>query len=210
MEKASSSISEFKIFGFPIFAKLLGTFNPFGQWMITDMFGIMLVALAFLTIIYKVKIDNILDGFADGAKKALLPSFIILLIYTMLVICTYHPFQLTIYKFIVDLTSGFNVFTTSIVAILSSLFNGDPVYVFQSVIPYLSGTVTNQEMYPIISVIFQSIYGVTMLIAPTSVVLMGILSYMGVSYKDWFKAIWKLLVELLVILLVIFTILVLI
>ena len=52
-------------------------------------------------------------------------------------------------------------------------------------------------------------YGVTMLVAPTSVVLMTVLSYLGVSYKEWFKNIWKLLLELLVLMLIIFTILVL-
>ena len=35
------------------------------------------------------------------------------------------PFQLVIYKAILGITDGFNVFTTFIVAILSALFNGD-------------------------------------------------------------------------------------
>ena len=45
-----------------------------------------------------------------------------------------------------------------------------------------------------------------MLVAPTSVVLMVVLSYMGISYKDWFKNIWKLLIEFLAIILVLFLI----
>jgi len=59
----------------------------------------------------------------------------------------------------------------------------------------------------IVAVIFQAMYGLTMLVAPTSLILMGTLSYLDVSYKNWWKAIWKLFVELLVILLIIFTIL---
>ena len=48
-----------------------------------------------------------------------------------------------------------------------------------------------------------------MLAVPTSLTLMVVLSYLGISYKDWLKSIWKLLVELLVVLLLVFTILVL-
>ena len=50
-------------------------------------------------------------------------------------------------------------------------------------------------------------YGVAMLVAPTSLVLMGILSYLKVSYKEWLKTIWKLLLELFIVLLIIFIIL---
>ena len=49
-----------------------------------------------------------------------------------------------------------------------------------------------------------------MLVAPTSLVLMGILSYLKIPYGKWFKTIWKLLLELLVLLLIVFTILILI
>ena len=46
-----------------------------------------------------------------------------------------------------------------------------------------------------------------MLVAPTSLVLMGVLSYLNVSYKEWFKNVWKLLLELFIVLLIIFIIL---
>ena len=50
-------------------------------------------------------------------------------------------------------------------------------------------------------------YGLTMLVAPTSLILMATLSYLKVSYKDWLKNVWKLLLELFIILLIIFIIL---
>jgi uncharacterized ion transporter superfamily protein YfcC len=50
-------------------------------------------------------------------------------------------------------------------------------------------------------------YGLTMLVAPTSLVLLATLSYLKITYKEWWKAIWKLALELFVILLVIFIIL---
>lgn len=209
-EKATEAVTGFEIFGFNLFGKLLGTVNPFGAWVVSDMITVIMIIIILLALIYKVKFDDVVDGFVSGAKRALAPALIVILIYTCLVIVTYHPFQLVIYKAILGLTKGFNVFTGSIVAILASVFNGDPAYVFQSVLPYLTSVITNTSDYPLVGLVFQSVYGLTMLVAPTSVILMGVLSYLDIPYSKWFKTIWKLLLELLIVLLVIFTIVVLI
>ncbi len=206
-DNATTKVLEYEVFKFPIFAKLLGTVNSFGNWSITDMFLPLGILVLFLALVYKVKFDDILDGFVNGAKKALGPAVIVILVYTALVLVTYHPFQLTIYKMILGLSKGFNIATTAIVAILASLFNADPSYVYQSVIPYYTSVVTNSDNYSIVAIMFQSLYGLTMLVAPTSLVLMGTLSYLKVNYKDWLKNVWKFLVEFLVVLLIIFIIL---
>ena len=211
MATASEAVKGFKIFKFELFGKLLGSFNTFGDWMITDMFLPMTFVIILLAIIYKVKINDLFDGFAEGAKKALLPALTSLLVYVVLVINTYHPFQLTFYKAILGIGGGakLNVFTTAFTAILSSLFNVEPSYAFQAFVPYLTSIVTNQDVYPVIEIISQAMYGFTMIFAPTSVVLMAVISALEIRYKDWLKAIWKLLVELLVVLLIIFTIVIL-
>ena len=121
-------------------------------------------------IIYKVKINEALDGFVAGAKKALGPAVIVVMLYTVLVLVTYHPFQLVIYKAFIGLTSGFNIVTTTIVAIIASLLNVDAAYTFQSVIPYYVSVVTKSANYPLVAIIFQTMYGFTMLFAPTSLI----------------------------------------
>lgn len=209
MEDATKAVSGFEVFGFNLFGKLLGTINAFGAWTVIDMVVVLLVFMFILALIYKVKFDDVLDGFVKGAKRSLGPVVIAIMVYTILVITTYHPFQLVIYKAILGITNGFNVFTTFVVAILSALFNGDVAYAFQSSLPYLASIVTNADNYPIIGVVYQAAYGLTMLVAPTSLILMGMLSYLKVPYSKWFKAIWKLLLELLVLLLIVFTILIL-
>jgi len=206
-DKATKSVTEFKLFSFPLFAKLLGTFNSFGNWTITDLFLPMALTILVLTIIYKVKLDDVFDGFIAGAKKALAPAALVILIYSILVIVTYHPFQLVIYKAILGLSKGFNIVTTVFVSILASFFNSDMSYSFQSVIPYYTSVVTNVDNYGTAGIIFQSMYGFTMLFAPTSIVLMAALSYLGISYKEWLKNIWKLLLELFIVLLIVFIIL---
>ena len=206
-DKATTAVQEFTLFKFPIFAKVLGTFNSFGNWSITDLFLPMGLIILVLALIYKVKLDDIFDGFIEGAKKALAPFAITLLLYGILVIVTYHPFQLVIYKAILGLSKGFNIVTTVIVALLAPIFNSDVAYSFQAAIPYYTSIVTKAENYPLAAVIFQSMYGLAMLFAPTSLVLMSILAYLKVSYKEWLKTIWKLLLELFVVLLIIFIVL---
>ena len=206
-DDVTKAVMEFKIFKFPIFSKIYGTMNAFGTWTLVDLFLPIALLTLILIIIYKVKLDDIFDGFATGVRKALTPAFIVILVYTCLVLVTYHPFQLTIYKALLGISKRYNTITTTISFILASVFNSDISYVAQSVVPYYTSIVTNTDKYPLVGVIFQSIYGLTSLFAPTSLILMGTLAFLNVSYKDWLKNIWKLLLELLVVLLIVFIIL---
>ena len=209
-DDVTTSVTEFELFGFPIFGKILGAVQAFGNWSLLELITIMLLAIIILKFVYKIKWDDVFDGFAKGAKKALLPVLIVILIYTCLVLTTYDPYQLVIYKFILGLTKGFNIFTTGLVVLLSSIFNGDPLYAFYSVLPYFVSVVTDTNNYQLVAVIFQAIYGIVTLVAPTSIPLMVTLAYTKVPYGSWLKYIWKLLVALLVVAFITFTILLLI
>ena len=45
-----------------------------------------------------------------------------------------------------------------------------------------------------------------MLIAPTSIVLLGVISYLKIDYTKWIKTIWKFFGELLIVAFILFTI----
>ncbi len=203
----TSATTSFELFKFPIFAKVLGTINSFGAWSLTDLFVPLALIVVLLSVIYKVSFNEVLDGFVAGAKKALGPAVLSVLVYAILVLVTYHPFQLVIYNTLLGMSKGFNILTTTIIAFLASLFNADIAYTFQSVLPYYVTKVTNLKDFSIVGIIFTSMYGLTALVAPTSLVLLAALSYLKVSYKDWLKAVWKLALELFVVLLVVFIIL---
>ena len=165
----------------------------------------MLIASVLLSLIY-LKFDQFLDGICEGMKKAAKPAILMSLVYLILVITTNHSFQLIFVDRIAGLTNNVNVLTTSFIAFFTSIFNVEATYVAQRVLPYFAGTVANAELYPLIGVIFQAMYGLTMLIAPTSVVLIGTLAYLDVSYTSWLKNVWKLFFEILAVLLIIFVI----
>lgn len=206
-DTVTEKVTGFELFGFPIFSKIYGNVNSFGNWTLVDMCLPIALLMILLIVIYKVKLDDVFDGIVEGAKKALLPAFIVILLYTLLVMVTYHPYQMSLYKFVLGFSKGFNIATTIIVTLLSSIFNVDPAYVYQAALPYLTSIVTKAENYPLVGIISQSMYGLSALFAPSSVVLMTTLAYLNVSYKEWFKNIWKLLLELFVILLIVFIIL---
>ena len=209
-DDVTTAVTEFELFGFPIFGKLLGAVQAFGYWTLVDLITLMLIAIVIIKFVYKIKWDEVFDGFAKGAKKALLPALLVVLIYTCLVLTTYNPYQLVIYKFILGLTKGFNIFTTGLVILISSIFNGDPLYAFYSVLPYFVSVVTDTNNYQLVALIFQAIYGIVTLVAPTSIPLMLTLAYTKVPYGSWLKYIWKLLVALLVVAFIIFTVILLI
>lgn len=203
----TTGVTKFELFKFPIFGKILGTVNAFGNWSLTDMFLPMILVALLSAFIYQVPADEVLDGFVAGAKKALSTAAIVILVYSVLVLVTYHPFQTVIYKVVLGWSEKFNIFTTVIVSLLAGLFNSDISYSFQSVIPYYVSVVGGLKDKALAAVIFQSMYGLSTLVMPTSLILLGTLSYLGVSYKDWLKNSWKLLLELLVVLLIVFIIL---
>lgn len=200
--------SDLNIKGFPIVYRVLGNVSAFGRWSFNmEMPFVVLLTTGLLGLIYRVKFDDFIDGISEGFKKTVKPAFITILIFVVLIIATYHPFQLTLVKPLIELTEGINVVTMSLIAFLSSLFNVDPIYVAQSTIPYVISVITDTGLYPLIEIIFQSIYGLASLVLPTSLVLMVTLSYMDISYGQWLKHIWKLFVEVLLVLIAIFVIL---
>ena len=56
----------------------------------------------------------------------------------------------------------------------------------------------------VVAILSQGLYGVTMFIAPTSVVLLFTLSLLDIKYTTWLKKIWLLLLMLLAVILIVY------
>ena len=69
-DDATKGVLEFKLFGFELFGKLLGTVNSFGNWTLMEMVFPIVLVILLIALIYKVKLSDVFDGFADGSKKA--------------------------------------------------------------------------------------------------------------------------------------------
>lgn len=199
-------IGEFKIFESILGAGInLGYYAQYGikalgEWDYTDLSIILILASLVISLIYKVKFNDFLNSFAESLKKFIKPAFLIVLAYTLFVLNYYIPVFTTVISWF---GKSFNIVTSSIVAILSSIINIDMMYVSQGTLATVSAVFDKTSLSPILSVLYQSMYGLTQFFAPTSVLLIAGLSYLNVSYKEWLKFIWKLLIELLVIILLV-------
>ena len=203
------SIQKATIFGYTVFDKLLGTINAFGSWTFYEYTALIVIAMVIIKFVYRVKLSDAVEGLGEGVKRFIYAGLVMILSYTVLVLTSNHPVMLTILKPILLITDGFNSVTLGFSTFVSALFNTDFTYYQYNILTlnYVSSYITDTSLYPLCALITQSMYGLAMLVAPTSLVLLYTLSTYEIGYIEWLKKIWKFLVELLVLLFIIFTIL---
>ena len=191
---------------FTIMSYILGqraaAFGEFAYvFMLCSAFIIMAIILAFL---YRMKVDEFIQGFYDGVKKMVKPIALFVASYMVFGVIVSIPFTSTISNWLFNLVEGFNPFTTSASAFISSVFSQDLGYTGYSVGAFINAIYSNE--LDIVHAIYTSMYGLVGLFMPTSAILLIGLSLMKIDYKSWLKYIWLFVVGMLIILLVLFTV----
>lgn len=203
-------ITNIKIGNYPIVSNILGSITTFGSWTQYDMCIFLVIMTVIIGWLYSVKFNEFMDGFISGVKEMLVPAFYAVI--ANIVFATLYRFQSSanIYYTIVNwLMTTFSGIKTAIVAVSSfigGLFYNDASSLIVTLTTPITTYVTDTTMYPLFGMMVQVMHGIVMMIIPTSILLVVGLSYMKVSYKEWFKYIWKYLVEVLVIGIIIFII----
>lgn len=180
-----------------------GTSNAFGHWTMMEAALSVFLASGLISFIYRGSFNKFINSTGEGVKKALRPALIVGIAYMVLVCIVTVPFEFSFLKHIIDLNAGFNLFVMCIVAIIFSFLAVESYYGVVTAASYLTVKSVMTDNIGIISLVWQTMYGLTMLVAPTSVILLATLAYADVSYTEWWKAIWKLFVELFAAILVI-------
>jgi uncharacterized ion transporter superfamily protein YfcC len=176
-----------------IFGKLLGNIRAFGNWYYAEMTIMVLVATLLLMLFYRIKVQDGLNHMAEGAKKIAGPALLVVLTYTVIYFSGNSMFYPTIASLIIGITDKFNLFFTTIATAFGAFLHVDTLYLVNYVVPQIAAQKVDGT---IVAVLTQGIYGVTMLVATTSAVMALGLSYLGISYKEWIKNIWKLALAL--------------
>lgn len=153
------------------------------------------IILVFISLImgwiYNVKFNDIVSGFANGAKKMLLPAtyatLSCVIFATVLNSSGGHFINTIINKFIG--TEGFSFMGTVGSSIVTSFVYNDFSSMLSSI--YTIFTSYDANVIPVVAFIIQGIFGLISLIAPTSIILVAGLSLMDISYKEWIKYIYK-------------------
>ena len=191
---------------FPIFEHLLSGVSELGYWSNIDLATMMIIASVIISWIYRLSFNDYIESFVEGVKKWLPTAFYAALASVVLYILYQASYAGTgtlvdtINAKIFDLTDGFNVLTASAASLIGSFFYNDLYYLLSGLTSFTSGF--DAASLSVAGLLIQSVYGVAMLIFPTSVVLVAGLSLFDVSYKEWMKYIWKFaLIALLLVLL---------
>ena len=174
---------------------IFGTIAPFGSWTYADFIILLIVLIIALMIGYRIKPNDLVDNAGYGFRGGLYTLVLCTLGYVLLITSSNNPIMLTILKPIMKLTEGFNVLTYSLVTFISGLFNTDFTYYNYGIVnlSYVTATFGDKiNLFPLIALINQSMYGLAIIIAPTSIPLLFNLGSLNLSYKKWIKNIWKL------------------
>ena len=193
--KALEWVKTTQLFGVPIFSYILGNVLEFGSW---DIFGVqivMLLSVIVLAICYKQGLNTIIESFAEGFKKISKVVVILLLVYVILEFAVMYPVIPTIIDKV--LGTKFNVFTTGLAGIITSLFTCEYQYAVNLVYTYFTSVYAGN--ISVVSFILQSVFGLVAFFGPASAMLFVGLSYMDIKYKDWMKYIWKFLIAMLIV-----------
>ena len=183
-----------------VISYLLGGALAFGTWELYSIFSVLLVVTLLATFIYRISLDEIIDGVSNGLAKMAKPAMLMVLGYSIFVIIYWSPIIPTITNWIVS--EKFNPFLTTIASFISSIFVADFGYVGYSIGSFLTSAYADNMKQ--VLVIYPAMHGFVQMIAPTSVILLAGLSYTGISYKEWIKHIWKFIVALLLVLVIVF------
>lgn len=197
------NITAIEVKGFPLVSSVLGDFSQVGYWNDLDLVIILFILSFIISWLYNVKINEMVEGMKNGVKQMLLPALYAVLSFTIFTIL-YNQGSNFVATIVNKFISGSENF--SLLGTFGSVLVGSSAYSYFPILLssfYSVFSLYDTAVVPIIAFLFQSLYGVVMLVAPTSILLLGGLSYFNISYKEWIKYIWKFALILLAIVLVI-------
>jgi uncharacterized ion transporter superfamily protein YfcC len=207
---------DLNLFDFPIMANIFGSIAAFGEWSYIDLSIVLLAMSLVLVLMYKIKINEYLISLFDGINKMLPTAGLLILAFSVLVLSnSTSEYSLTgivpaFFDFFIGLTGNFNVIIMVIPTVLSAIISVDYYYFIQFGFPIAKSLISDPAIDTTLALFFQTMYGLTTLFAPTSLILLIGLSYLDVSYGEWIKHIFKLLLQLFVVIMAILVIIMLI
>lgn len=190
-----------KIGNFAIFSNIISNnMYAFGNWASLGSYMSIIITLILFTLlikfVYRVKFDEVINDFISGSKKMVPMVFLVILSYAILVSTYNHGFVANIINWVSDTKLGINVVTTSLITMLGTLLHSDLYYTAAGVYSNIIAAVTDESLMSTYAVTFQSVYGLTSIVAPTSFLVIFALKYFDVPYTTWFKYIWRFVLML--------------
>lgn len=192
----SIKVGDFEIFNSIItsISYAFGDWGQLGNYMVIC--ALLLVFSLVVKFISKMKFDEMIDSFIEGMKK-MLPVAILTTFSLTVLVCAYNNgFVENLITSTNAAMGSINVLMASIFNILGSLVYPDLYYTAYGVYTPLLSAITDESLYQVLALNFQTLNGLVMLIGPTSLILIAGLTYLDIPYTTWLKYIWRFILML--------------
>lgn len=196
---AMESIGKVELFSRPILTNLLGSVTAFGKWTALYMCTIVLIGLMITSLIDRMPVSKFISNFQNGVRKIYKVAFIYLFANCIYMIFYYFPIGLTIVNAL--LGTKFNALILFIVGFVGLLMSVDFDILGTALGAYLVTLFADQAAQT--GMIIYLGMSLAALVVPTSYILMSVLTYLDVPYKNWLGYIWKFLLSILVVVFII-------
>ena len=190
-----TAIKNVKIGEFQVFDAILGTFETFGEWTYTSLYPTIGLAIIVMALVNSLSLEEASDGALTGLKKIFGISLLTAVMNVVVIFTLNSGFVATIINVIAK--SG-NIALITLSSLLTSPFMVESAYASQYILQMIYKLTSNDALLSLYGLVVQFTYGFTMLIAPSSILLMIGLCYTEEKYTKWVKYIWKLLLAVLV------------
>lgn len=204
-ELHTSFTGGFKIADVPIFGALIGTYmKAFGEW--TDLlYGsfIIVIVTVIVALINKVDFDTILKSFGKGMRKNSRMAFVYGLALSIAFLSLISTWPTTVINTLFG-SGSFNIFIILILALIAQILLVDPDCFAQTFGGYLAATFTENMVAA--GVLWRLGSALAFIIGPTSFLLLSVLTYLDIPYKEWLKYIWKFVVAFLIVVMLVMVI----
>lgn len=201
--KLYESVTTVEIAGLPILDYILGSVSKIGYWGDYDIIVTLIISSLIIGWLYSIKLSDIISSFVDGAKQMVVPAIYSMLASIILVVVSNLGANF-VFTLVNTFTAGTEQFTfigtVGSALVTSAVYNNFYVLIGNF---YQVFSLYDANVIPAIAFIFQTIYGIVMLIAPTSMLLLVGLTYLRIPYQEWVKYIWKFLLIVLGIVIII-------
>ena len=191
-----TNITNAKINGYPLFANLLGSVKALGYWTNYELAMLLMVAILVIGFMYNLKFKDTYEAAVEGMKEMLPVAVVAVLANILLLVVNSaaSSFIPTIYNSLFKMTKEFNFMTMSLAAMVGSVGYSQFPYLINSL--YDPENALYAKSLSEVAFTLQAMHGFTMMLVPTSVGLVVGLKYLGISYKEWLKDNWRLLLSL--------------
>lgn len=184
-----------------IYTKVLGTtIIPFGYWTHQSLMKVTVISALLIGAFSKLGIDGLIEGIEDGFKKAIKPVIAFVIVNCILALSLLTPI---LFPIIIDLlklgtSKLIYTFTLPLFTMISNLFVPELSLSSRFLSPAIIANVNNAETLNVFPFIWQMFTAVSMMILPTSLVLVAVISSYDICFRSYLKHVWKLLLSYLV------------